>query len=81
MADVKVKLKLRGIREVLRSAPVQAEVARRASRMAQAAGSGFESIVKPHKYTSRAFVQTADAEGARRQAEEAVLERSLDAGR
>ena len=81
MADVRVKLKIRGIREVLRSAPVQAEVARRARRMAQAAGSGFESIVKPHKYTSRAFVQTASQEGRRREATDKVLTRALDAGR
>ena len=81
MADVRVKLKIRGIREVLRSAPVQAEVARRARRMAQAAGSGFESIVKPHKYTARAFVQTASQEGRRREANEKVLTRALDAGR
>jgi len=81
MADVKVKLKIRGINKVMKSDPVQAEVARRAKRMANAAGPGFESVVNPAKYTARAFVRTADFNGRKRQAEEAVLERSLDAGR
>jgi len=81
MADVRVKLNIRGIRKLLKSDAVQSDVAARAARAARAAGEGFEAVVKPHKYTSRAFVQTADAEGARRQAKEAVLERSLDAMR
>lgn len=81
MADVRVKLKISGVRAVLTSAPVQSEVARRAARIAAAAGEGFEMVVKPHKYTSRAFVQTVDEAGDKRQAEEAVLERALGAGR
>ena len=81
MADVKVKLKIRGINKVMKSDPVQAEVARRAKRIANAAGLGFEAVVNPAKYTARAFVRTADFNGRKRQAEEAVLERSLDAGR
>lgn len=78
---VRVKLRISGVREVLRSAPVQSEVARRAARIAAAAGDGFEMVVKPHKYTSRAFVQTDSAAGAKRQAEEAVLQRAMGAGR
>lgn len=81
MTDVKVKLKMKGVREVLKSAPVQAEVARKAKRMASAAGDGFKAVIKPHKFTSRAFVQTDSAEGRKRQADDAVLERALDAGR
>ncbi len=81
MADVTVKLKIRGIRELLKSPPVQAEVTARAQRMARSAGEGFEAVEKPHKYTSRAFVQTDGREGAKRQAEGAVLERALDAAR
>lgn len=81
MAVVRVKLKIRGVSETLRSSGVQAEVARRAKRIADAAGEGFEMVVKPHRYTARAFVRTVGVEGARRQAEEAVLERSLSAGR
>ena len=81
MADVKVALKIKGINTLMKSAPVQSEVARRAQRIAAEAGEGFEVIVKPARYTARAYVRTADATGRRRQAESAVLERSLDAGR
>ena len=81
MADVKVKLKLKGINAVMTSPGAIAEVARRARRMASAAGEGFEAVVNPHRWTARAFVRTADETGRRRQAEDAVLERSLDAGR
>lgn len=81
MAGVRVKLKIKQIREILKSSPVQAEVARRAKRMASAAGPGFEAVIKPHKYTARAFVQTDSAESRKRQADDAVLERALDAGR
>lgn len=81
MARVKVKLNMRGVNATLKSPPVQAEVSLRAARIARAAGEGFQSVTKPHKYTSRAFVQTDGPEGAKRQAEGAVLERSMDAGR
>lgn len=81
MADVTVRLKIGGIRQVLRSAEVQKEVARRAQRGAAAAGPGIEAVVKPHKYTARAFVQTADEEGRRREADGKVLNRALDAMR
>lgn len=81
MVKTRVKLNLPGLNKIMTSAPVQAEVARRAKRMADAAGPGFEAVVNPHKYTARAFVRTADAKGARRQADEAVLERVMGAGR
>lgn len=81
MADVTVKLKIRGVREVLRSRGVQAEVARRAKRAAAMAGDGFEAVIKPHKYTSRAFVQTKNSDGRKREAEQKVLNRALDAMR
>lgn len=81
MTDVDVKLKIKGIRELLKSAPVQSDLAARVSRAAKVAGVGFDSVVKPAKYTSRAFVQTADAGGARREARDKVLIRTLDAMR
>ena len=65
----------------MKSDPVQSEVARRAQRIAAEAGPGFEMVVKPARYTARAFVRTADAAGAVRQARDNVLERALDAGR
>lgn len=76
---VNVKLKIKGVRELLRSRPVQADLAARAQRMAREAGEGFEAVVKPHKYTSRAFVQTDmdNPVGRQRQASEHVLQRVL----
>lgn len=81
MADVKVKLKIKGINAVMKSAPVQSEVDRRAKRIADEAGDGFEYVARPHKWTARAFVQTNSRAGDLRQAKDNVLERSLDAGR
>lgn len=79
--SVRVKLKIKGVRDLLKSRPVQSEVARRAHRMAADAGEGFEAVVKRHRYTSRAFVQTDkdNPRGRERQAEEHVLQRVLGA--
>lgn len=78
---VRVKLSMRGIRELLKSNAVQSDIAARAARVARAAGEGFESVVKPGRYTSRAFVQTANQTGAKREAEDKALTRALDAAR
>lgn len=75
MADPKVKLNQKGVRAILKG-PGQKEVARVAHAAAAEAGEGFESVVKPHKYTGRAFVQTKHGtDGAARQAREKVLQR------
>lgn len=77
--DITVKLNLKGINALMTSRPVVAEVAARAHRMAREAGEGFEAVVKPHRYTARAYVQTDldNPIGAQRQAAEHVLERVL----
>ena len=72
-----VKLKIRGIRQVLQGAGATGEVARIAHRGAEQAGEGFGYVVKPGRYTARAFIQTVDDEGARRQSDDAVLERVM----
>lgn len=81
MADVRVKLSMRGVRALLRGPEATAEIARRVKRGAQAAGDGIEGVVKPHKFTARGYVQTATAEGRKREANEKVLIRALDAMR
>ena len=82
MADVRVKLSMRGIRALLKSEPVQSDLARRAARGAATAPDALESVVKPHRYTSRAFVQTRNSDAARRrEADDKVLIRALDAMR
>lgn len=81
MSDVRVKLKIGGIRKILRGPEATAEIARRVKRGAAAAGPGFEGVIKPHRFTARGFVQTADETGRKREAEEKVLLRALDAMR
>ena len=80
---VTVKLDLRGLNALMTSAPVQARVDAAGERIAAAAGEGFEYTPgsKRHPWVARGYVQTNSYEGRRRQARDAVLERSLDAGR
>lgn len=75
MAAPRVTLKLPGIKKVLKSAPVQAEVDRVGRSKARSAGPGFEYAPAPAANTSRGYVRTADARGRRRQATEHVIER------
>lgn len=83
MSDVRVKLKMKGLNALMTSRPVQSDLARRAHRMASDAGEGFEAVVRPHRFTSRAYVQTDpdNPVGRRRQADEHVLQRVLGASR
>lgn len=80
MARIRVRLNIRGINAVLTSAPVVSDLARRAERIAAAAGDGFEKSVNPTRRTARAYVRAADENGRKRQAESAVLERALGSG-
>ncbi len=75
MGNARVKLKVKGINQVLRSA--QPLVDRHARAMAKDAGAGFESVSKPHKWTARGYVQTNSYRGRVRQAREHVLQRVL----
>lgn len=75
MAGVKVKLKIRGINELMKSRGVTARLVREAQRMQQAAGDNFEYNVVPHKWTARAFIRPKNAAGRKEQADSAVLER------
>lgn len=77
----KIKIKLKGVNELMRSEPVQAEVDRVGRRMAAAAGAGVSYLPKAHKWTARGYVQTTTAEGRRREAEDKVLLSALAAGR
>jgi hypothetical protein len=80
MAKPIVKLNIRGINQLMSSGPVQSLVEERARRIAEAAGEGFEAVGDPHPWTARAYVRTATAAGRKREAEEKVLTRALDAG-
>lgn len=75
-----VKLNLRGINRLMTSPGVRRMLRERAEQMAAAAGEGFEAVSRPHPWTAREYVQTADAAGRRRQADEHVLERVVSGG-
>ncbi|QAB17488.1 hypothetical protein Leucomu_05730 [Leucobacter muris] len=80
MSNLTVKLKLTGLNKLMRSAPVQAEVNRRAARIAAAAGKKYRLVVRPHRYTARAYVEPV--EGAKiTDADHARLLRALDAAK
>ena len=81
MDVIRVKLNREGIRAVQRSAGVQADLRRRASAMANAAGEGFVSDLFVSDIRARASVGTTDYNSRVRQAKEHVLERAVDAGR
>lgn len=58
--DVRVKLKLKGLNELMTSAPVQSLVNEKAAKVSAAAGSKYEMIVqgkRRSKRTARAYVQ------------------------
>lgn len=52
-----VKLKLRELNKLMRSAPVQSETNARAARIAAAAGPKYRRVPSPHRYKARAFVE------------------------
>lgn len=88
MAKSKIKLKLskRGFAALRNSAEVRAELDRRASRIAHAAGEGFtrrqaQPGTKGRNPRARASVGTNTAESRRRQSRDNVLQRALNAGR
>lgn len=81
MADVKVKLRLSGLNQLMRSEPVQAEVLRRARRIQAAAGDNFEVVSRPHRWTARAYVQPKNYAGRREEAKHKRLTSAVDAGR
>jgi hypothetical protein len=83
MAQIKIDLNDAGIREVLQSAEVQADLRRRAKAIAQAAGGEPDFVGDAEIVGDRVmgFVVTATHEGRRAEAEDRALTRALDAGR
>lgn len=81
MADVNVRLKLRGLNAVMTSREVTAEVVKAAQKIQRAAGDDFEVNVVPHRYTARAYVRPKNARGAREEARNKVLTRALNAAK
>jgi hypothetical protein len=82
VAKIRVKLNSKGVRELLNSPEVQADLLERAERIRAAAGSDEDFVV--HESTSDragAVVVTASHEGRRAEAEDRVLTQAIDAGR
>jgi hypothetical protein len=81
MAKVRIELTRNGPRQLRQSAAVQADMARRAQKIAAAAGPGMEATAQVGKTRARASVITATAEARRNEATARALTRAIDAGR
>lgn len=79
--SVRVKLNSKGVRDLLRSREVEADLARRARRIAAVAGDGMEADSAIGSSRARAAVVTATYEARAAEAESGALTRALDAGR
>lgn len=79
--DVTIRLNSAGVRELLRSEAVRADLARRAALIAAAAGEGFEASSSIGGARARARVHTATFAARKAEAHERALTRALDAGR
>lgn len=80
-SSLRIELNKAGVRALLVSPEIQADLKTRADRIAQAAGEGFEAEVGTGANRARAIVRTATFEARRAEARDRVLTRALDAGR
>lgn len=81
---VRIEFLSGGFREVLNSPKVEAELLRRAQRIANAAGPGFEASVYRGGFGGGrhvASVRSTDRESRLAEAEDKALSRAIDAGR
>lgn len=80
MAEIKFNLK--GINELMTSAPVQAEIDRVGRQVAGRAGAGFgySQGQGRHPWVARGYVETQAPAAARRNARENTLLRALGGG-
>lgn len=86
MAKMRVKWNLREWAKLRNSAEVRADLDRRASAIAAAAGEGFtrrqaQPGTKGRSPRARASVGTTDVKSRRKQSQDNVLQRALGAGR
>lgn len=81
MANVRVVLNRKGIRDLLRSDEIKAELERRAHAIAAAAGPGHtvDSQIGPHRARAAVVTDTVDAMLA--ESHHRNLTRAIDAGR
>jgi hypothetical protein len=81
MAKVRIELTRSGPRQLRQLPAVQAEMARRAQKIAAAAGPGMEATSMVGRTRARASVITATGEARRNEATSRSLTRAIDAGR
>lgn len=81
MAKVQIKLDSGGIREMLRSSAVQADLAGRARRIAEQAGPGMAVSSISGRRRALAMVWTDTPEAMEAEATQRALTRAIDAGR
>lgn len=77
----RIVLKRKGMRELLRSPEVLADLKRRAEAIAAAAGSGMEVSAMVGRNRARSSVITATSEARNAEATSRALTRAIDAGR
>jgi len=80
-AEITVVLNHQGVRDLLRSEEVRADLERRAVAIAAAAGEGFEVETYRGANRYRAEVRTATEPARRAEATGRILTRAIDAGR
>jgi hypothetical protein len=81
VSKVRVKLNSKGVRDLLKSAELRADLDARARRIAAAAGPGFEAQPSAGPARARAVVITATDEARAAEATDRALTRAIDAGR
>jgi len=81
MARVKVKMQKRGSRDLLRSGPVENDIAARGRAMASAAGEGFESHARTGRERALGTVVAATFDAMVAESEGHALTRALDAAK
>ena len=77
----RIVLKHKGMRQLLRSPEVLADLKRRAESIAAAAGSGMEVSAMVGRNRARSSVITATSEARNAEATSRALTRAIDAGR
>lgn len=77
----KIRWNLPAFRKLRTDPAVQADILRRAEKIAEAAGDGFKAVQSPARNRARAAVVAVTPEAVARNARDQSLLKALDAGR
>ena len=81
MSDVRIKINSGAVREILRSGAMEADLRKRAERIASKAGEGMVATSTIGRARALAKVHTETTEAKVAEATERALTRAIDAGR